>query len=403
MSNHTDFVIIGGGIQGLSIARAIYKKTPTAKINLFEKEAQVAQHASGRNSGVLHAGIYYAPNSLKARFCADGSRKMQDYCTEHRLSLAQTGKVIVATNEKELFALNQLYQNGCDNGANLSLITDEKLIFKSWPYLSRATRAVIFSPQTCVVDPTQIAKIILKELDTPNTKIRLRSAVTQIDPDKKILFVGSQEFHYGQLINAAGCFADQIAHMCRFGLQYKVIPFRGIYKKLIGPTQNKIHTNVYPVPDVSLPFLGIHFTKSVHGDTYIGPNALPAFGRENYSGFEGGNIPESIRNALRLGLKFIKNDQGIRPYAIKELRSLSRLKFTKEAQRLIPEVQASEIHKSTKVGIRSQLLDRSTNQLVMDFLYQRNGDQHHILNGVSPGFTCAFPFADYVVSQMEGL
>ncbi len=271
------FLIVGAGIIGLTIARELLLRGHK-DILVLEKEPGPGFHASGRNSGVLHAGIYYSADSLKARFCIDGNRMMKEYCRSKNLALVESGKVIVAPKEAHLSGLHELKNRAERNGAAVRLI-DSSELKRLEPYAATYKDA-LHSPNTAVIDPLQILIALQKEIQgSGKATIRYNSEFEELEKDRTVRSSESS-IRFEKLINAAGTYADRIAHQFDLGTDYRIQPFKGTYQQLNRPEM--VNGNIYSVPDLANPFLGIHFCKNVHGHVTLGPTAIPALSRENY-------------------------------------------------------------------------------------------------------------------------
>ena len=276
---HHQVVIIGAGIIGLTIARELLMQG-YEDIVLLEKEGELGAHASGRNSGVLHAGIYYSPDSLKAKFCIEGNRLMKTFCRQHNLTLCETGKVIVARNASELPALEQLYTRGRKNGAKVEMVNAEQLA-EIEPHAQTHEKA-LYSPETAVVQPAEILAALEQELtDSRRCRVLYRTEFQGLNGDDS-LHTNRGSIKYDLVINAAGVYADKVAKAFGVGMAYHFLPFKGTYHQLRQNRADLVKGNIYPVPDSRNPFLGVHFTRGADGIVTIGPTAIPAFGRENY-------------------------------------------------------------------------------------------------------------------------
>ena len=395
-----DFVIIGAGIMGLSIALRLYEEHPTAKIIIIEKEKKVGLHASGRNSGVLHSGIYYPAGSLKAIHCKQGADMMLQYCNEYAIPINQIGKVIVPTSPNDLDALKQLYAQGIENGVMVEYI-DESQLRKLEPATSSATSNAIYVPQTAVIDPLAVIQHLYKNLQAKGVVFYLDNCCRQIFTDMRLIKLDTIRINYKHLINTAGIYADKIAKSCGLPNKYTIMPFKGLYYELSPHLATKINHLIYPVPDLNMPFLGIHFTKTVSGKVYVGPTAIPALGREQYQGWMGLKIREVTNIVYHLLIQYKLNQQGFKSYAHREISRFLKYKFVSAAKLLLPAITSQDIVLSKKVGIRAQLLDLSNHQLVMDFLTHQTNNETHILNAVSPAFTSAFSFSEYVIGLIN--
>jgi len=396
-SGSVDYVIIGAGIIGLSIARELTKHHPRAKIAVVEKESQIGLHASGRNSGVLHSGIYYKEGSLKARFCLEGAKAMAAYCDEYQLPINRIGKVIVAQKKTDIPVLEMLYQRALKNGAQVSLLQESEL-HSLEPEAFTGVGQALFSPETAVVSPKAILGHIYQKLLEHKVDFYFNSRCSAVNTKQKKIHLGEREISYGHLFNSAGLYADKVAKACGLDDRYTMLPFKGLYYELAPSSSINIKHLIYPVPDMNMPFLGVHFTKSVDGKTYIGPTAIPSLGREQYQGFQGLNIKETWETFFALTQQYIANAQGFRSYTHRELTSFIKRYFLASAQSLVPKLAEKDIMKSAKVGIRAQLLDRCNRELVMDFIVNNTENETHVLNAVSPAFTSAFSFSKFIIS-----
>lgn len=394
---HYDYVVVGAGITGLAIARSLLNQHPEAKIGIFEKEANSGIHGSGRNSGVLHSGIYYPESSLKAKFCADGSKQMAEFCLEQNLPLSRMGKVIVPTKPEQDPQVDLLYERGVKNGARVSII-DRQQLKDIEPEATSATERALHSPDTAVVDPMMVLRKLNQLLKEQGVIFHYGQGLDRAQPEHNCFVTQTgHNVKYGKLFNAAGQHADRIAHLFGTAKQYTLLPFKGMYFSL--DPESGIHLNglVYPVPDLNVPFLGVHSVKKISGEIYFGPTAIPALGRENYVGLEGLEPIEAARICSNLAIQYWKNQQGFRNYAHEEAGRFLKPRFVAAAKVLIPRLQTNHLNPSSKVGIRAQLLNIETRQLEMDFMLHQYENTVHVLNAVSPAFTSSFPFADHVV------
>ena len=390
-------LIVGAGITGLTIARELVNQG-AEDILILEKEGSLGVHASGRNSGVLHAGIYYTPDTLKARFCVEGNRLMKAFCREKGLTLKETGKVILATSPTEVEVLHELKRRADLSGARAFLI-DRQELREIEPHVTTCDEA-FFSPDTAVIRPGEVLKALEDELArSAKTTIFYKTAFKTLLSDHQAR-TSEGVIRFEKFINAAGSYSDQIAHQFGLAKEYKILPFKGTYKKLTRNRTFLVRGNVYPVPNLKNPFLGVHLTRSADGEVYVGPTAIPAFSRENYRNFEGWGwetFPILFRNAVLL----LKN-QAFRQVALTEPRKYLKRFIFKEARRLVPELCLHDLVDSDKVGIRPQLVHWPTKTLVTDYIVLHNGDALHILNPISPAFTSSMAFAKYAVATLLG-
>lgn len=389
-----DCLIIGGGIIGLTIAFQLKQKNPQSKILILEKEDDVARHASGRNSGVLHAGFYYTADSLKAKFTVDGNRAMREYCRKKNLSINECGKLVVAQNETELEQLYELERRGRRNGSAIRLI-DEQAAAALEPNV-RTFKKALHSPLTATVDPTEICQAIKSDLRFSGVEFLFNAKY--LKRKNNIIASTQGDFEADKIINCAGLYADRIAHDFGFGKQYTMIPFKGLYLEY-KKNKTDIKTNIYPVPNLKNPFLGVHFTKTVTGKIKIGPTATPAFWRENYKGFGGFNALESLSVLSYEAKLFLTNSFGFRSLAQEEIKKYNRTYFINLARALVKDIDPHGFGDFTRPGIRAQLLDTKRLSLVQDFVIAGDKKSIHVLNAVSPAFTCSFPFSNYIVQN----
>jgi L-2-hydroxyglutarate oxidase LhgO len=386
-------LICGAGITGLSIARELLNKG-FCDITIIEKEKTLGKHASGRNSGVLHAGIYYTPDSLKAQCCLKGNRLMKQYCKEKGLTLIESGKVIVTKKESELSTLEELYRRAKLNGALVEII-DEKALKEIEPYAKTCKKA-LFSPETAIINPDEILNSLEAELSDRGVKI-LKGVTLNGVKGSRIAVTDRGKIEFVKFINASGAHADRIAHKFGLAFNYRIIPFKGLYKKLTKEKANLVRGNIYPVPDIRNPFLGIHFTKIHDSTVYVGPTATPAFGRENYGIFDDIGF-ETLKILYRDFSLFISNAK-FRNTAFTEVRKYFKKKFYEDVKDMIEGVGIEDLLPSNKVGIRPQLIDVNKKELVMDFLVIKDSNTIHILNAISPAFTSAFAFAEFIIKE----
>jgi L-2-hydroxyglutarate oxidase LhgO len=390
-----DFVVIGAGIVGLSVARELKRREPGAKVVVLEKEDRPGRHASGRNSGVLHSGIYYPAGSLKARICAAGAREMADYCQRRGLKLHRIGKVLVPTDASDAPQLDLLAERAAANGVAVERV-DATALARIEPEARSATGEAIFVPSTSVVSSADVMASLAEEAVAAGIELRCGGKLGRVDPGARELEWAGERIGYGHVVTAAGLHADRVAHRFGAGRRYTLLPFKGIYWKLDPGSGIRLNHLVYPVPDLRVPFLGIHTTTTVDGAVYLGPTAVPAFGRENYRGLAGVRPWEAVRIAALLARQFASGRDGFRRLAWREGRRYSKARFAEAARALLPRLRAEHLLACGKVGIRAQMLDREEGRLVTDFLVESGPASTHVLNAVSPAFTSAFPLARHV-------
>lgn len=393
-----DFLVIGGGVIGVNVARKLRRRYPDAKIILIEKEADCGLHASGRNSGVLHAGFYYTPDSLKARYTRMGNMAMTGYCREKGIEINACGKLVVARDEADLPQLDELLRRGRANGVPLEELTDSEARAIE-PRVRTCSRA-LFSPTTASVDPVEVMRHMTG--DARREGVEIHVGVGFLAAGQGSVSTTAGNYSAGYIVNAAGLYADRIARDFGFSEHYSILPFKGLYLYSDEP-KGSIRTNIYPVPDLRNPFLGVHYTLTAKGDVKIGPTAIPVFWREQYRGLENFRLTEFAEIVYRqLGL-FAHSNFDFKKLAVEELRKHSRARMAQLAGVLVEGVDPGRYRRWAKPGIRAQLLDHRTRKLEMDFVIEGDARSLHVLNAVSPAFTCSLPFAEHVCSEIDRL
>lgn len=395
-NERADYLVIGAGIVGLTLARQLLERRPSAKVLILEKEPSEAQHGSGRNSGVLHAGFYYTANSLKARFTREGNAAMKKYCRERGLPLNECGKVVVAADESELPSLFELEKRGKANGVDVRLISEAELA--DLEPNARTFRHALHSPTTATVDPAQVCAALKEDLEAAGAVFLFSEGYASRAGLDAVTTTLGRRIEAGRIVNAAGLYADRIARDFGYSQDYTIIPFKGIYLKYTGPGM-PVKTNVYPVPNLRNPFLGVHYTVTVDSHVKIGPTAIPAFWRENYEGLRNFSAAEFAEVLAREAQLFIKNSFGFRSLAFEEMRKYYRPFFVGLGRKLVKQMDEAGFNKWTRPGIRAQLLDTRTLALVQDFVVQGDSRSTHILNAVSPAFTGSFPFTKWIIEE----
>lgn len=389
-----DFVVVGAGIVGLTVAHELRRRQPGARIAVLEKEPAPGLHASGRNSGVMHSGIYYDSNTLKARVCAEGARRMIEYARAEGVAVEQNGKVILATSEEQLPTIEKLLDNARGSSIPAERIDHQRL--KELEPCAAQGPAAIYCPTTAVIDGPAVLERLREQLERQGTIFIFNCHVDR--PDIRGRLRTSQGVvQYAMLFNCAGAYADILARSYGLADAYTLVPFKGIYWKLSKQANSLVRANIYPVPDISMPFLGVHLTKVISGDVYIGPTAIPALGRENYGGLQGVNISESLGILSQLGGMYLRNENNFRRLAHVEMGKYKKAAFLSAARKLVPRLTADDMEATPKAGIRPQLINIKTRRLEMDYIIERSEDSVHVLNAISPAFTSSFAFAELIV------
>ena len=395
-ANNFDFGVIGAGIVGLAMANRIRHIHPNATIAVFDKEKSVGEHASGRNSGVLHAGFYYSPDSLKADLTRDGNKLLREFCSQENIQVNETGKVVVAQNPAEVAALQELHRRGNANGVVTELVSTERLA--ELEPLARTSELALWSPNTAVANPLEVTQTLANKVVREGTLLKLGHEVLRTTPNRIITNFGN--YSVGHIINCAGLHADKIAKPFGYCDDYAMLPFKGLY--WYGNWQSgTLQRHVYPVPDVRNPFLGVHLTVTVDGRAKIGPTAIPIFSRESYGGI-GGLSAKEILNIVGIYPKFLSSKNHDVLGLIKtEMPKYLQQHLVTQAKALVPSVDPKDFKERGKPGIRAQLLDVKNKKLEMDFVVRGDENSTHLLNAVSPAWTSALAMANHVCKKFD--
>jgi (S)-2-hydroxyglutarate dehydrogenase len=391
-----DYAIIGGGIVGLATAMTLTRKYPTARVLLLEKERDPSVHQSGRNSGVIHSGVYYKPGSYKARFAQAGAASMVEFCREHGIPHRVCGKVIVAVREKELPDLENLFQRGLQNRLPVKRISAEE-VKEIEPHVR--CLAGIRVPTTGITNYRQVSEKYLQLFQQQEGEARFGEEVREIENrgDTHIIKTATGEHEARFVVSCAGLHSDRVARLAGADPGARIIPFRGEYYELTANKRNLVNTLIYPVPNPDFPFLGVHFTKMIDGSVHAGPNAVLAFKREGYrkTDFSLRDFCETMSFAGFWKLARKNFGEGM-----KEMyRSLVKGAFVRSLQQLIPEITAADLL-PCKAGVRAQALLNDGN-LVDDFLIVRGHNALHVCNAPSPAATASLEIAKAVVAQIS--
>jgi L-2-hydroxyglutarate oxidase len=390
-----DYAIIGGGIVGLATAMTLSRQCPAAQILLLEKEQGPAEHQSGRNSGVIHSGVYYKPGSYKARFAQAGATSMVEFCREHGIQHEVCGKVIVATQQKELAGLESLFQRGRQNGLPVSKISVEE-VNEIEPHVR--CLAGVRVPTTGITDYRQVSRKYLELFQEQGGEAKFGSEVRNLTSRGGRHFIettaGGYEARF--LVTCAGLYSDRVTRLAGANPGAQIIPFRGEYYELTAGKRHLVKTLVYPVPNPAFPFLGVHFTRMIDGSVHAGPNAVLAFKREGYKKTDF-NLRDFCETMSFGGFwKLASSNFG---EGMKEMyRSLVKNAFVRSLQQLIPEIRSGDLI-PCKAGVRAQALLNS-GRLVDDFLMIRAERALHVCNAPSPGATASLEIAKAIVAQI---
>ena len=391
MDNSYDIAIIGGGIVGLATARALGERAPRARLVILEKEAKLATHQTGNNSGVIHSGIYYKPGSYKAKLCVEGKGLMLDFCSKHGIRVDHVGKVIVATSQAELPRLQTLYDRGVANGVPVEMMEPTQLR-EIEPHAS-ALRA-IRSPSTAIVDYKEVAAAMTRELTARGVVIETSARVTSIARTAGAIDIATPRtvVRARRLVNCAGLYSDVVARMAGARVDVRIVPFRGEYYMIRPERQDIVRGLIYPVPDPEFPFLGVHLTRTVHGEVEAGPNAVLAFAREGYR--FGRVSPSELAGTLAYRGFWRMARRYWRMGSYEMYRSLSKGAFVQALQRLVPALRPEDVTRGG-AGVRAQAVSPD-GSLVDDFRIVAEADAIHVLNAPSPGATASLAIGRHI-------
>ena len=387
-----DVTIIGAGVIGLSIGNALLESNPSLRILIVEKEPNLGFHASGRNSGVIHAGFYYSPDSLKAKFCRDGNRELRKLCVRNNIPILETGKVVVTQNQEEELRLETLFERGLENGVELEMHEAKSL--SSFEPQARTLNRFLWSPTTAVSNPHAVLISMAKEFTDKGGKIEYGQTVTLIENDSEIC-INKRDFEARFYINASGAQSDRISGAVGVGLEYAMLPFMGVYRatpnNLLG-----LKTLVYPVPHPINPFLGVHFTLTTDGKVKIGPTAIPISGREQYSLATGWSLSDMYQAFKGAKSLLLGESHDVLSIVRSEWPKMIEKEIVKQASQLVPNASNLKNWQKKPPGIRSQLVHLPSGKLEQDFRVIKKLNSLHVLNAVSPGWTSSVPFGRYV-------
>jgi L-2-hydroxyglutarate oxidase len=397
-SGGADLVVVGAGIIGLAVARELLLRHPGLCVTVLEKEARIAAHQTAHNSGVIHAGLYYAPGSLKAKLCVEGSREIYAYCDEKAIPYERCGKVVVAAREDELLPLEELFRRARANGVRGIQLIDEVKLAELEPHVF-GIRA-LYSPGTGIVDFRRVAEALAQDVTSMGGTIRTGAAVAGIRLAGGIVELRTPQglVHARSVITCAGLYSDRLARLTGGSETPMIVPFRGRYYSLRPDARALVRGLGYPVPDPACPVLGVHFTKQISGDVWAGPNAMLALAREGYRArdFRARELWETLSysgvRALasrywRVGLSELRGD-------------LSKRSFAGELQRLVPAIRSTDLLKA-HAGVRAQALSED-GRLIDDFLFDHAENVVHVRNAPSPGATSSLALAREIVRVAEG-
>ena len=388
-----DVAIIGGGIVGLATARGLLERFPSLSLVICEKESELGTHQTGHNSGVIHSGIYYKPGSYKAKLCVEGARLAVEFCDAHGIKYDRCGKVIVATSQEEIPRLRTLHERGIANGVPGVTMIEAERVREIEPHV-RAL-AGIHSPNTAIVDWGEVALAFGRDLAARGVTIERNfpvTAITRVRGGGVAVSTTQHSITARRIVNCAGLYSDVVARLAGAEPEVQIVPFRGEYYMLRPEREHLVHGLIYPVPDPEFPFLGVHFTRTIHGEVEAGPNAVLAFAREGY-GWKTAR-PGELLGTLRYRGFWSMARKYWRTGAYEVYRSLSKAAFVKALQRLVPELKPEDV-KAGGSGVRAQAV-RPDGSLLDDFSIVTSADAIHVLNAPSPGATASLAIGRHI-------
>ena len=393
-----DFIIVGAGIVGLSTAYKLSESFPDLDILVLEKEDQVAAHQTGNNSGVIHSGIYYKPNSYRAKNCVDGRHQLVTFCEQYDVDYENCGKVIVATDEDDIPRLDDIFETGQINGIEGIKKIDPQEVAEIEPYVTNSVKG-IHVPCSGIVDYVGVCQKLRTLIEEKGHRVACGKEVKKINHAGNILSVATQSgsFSSRYLINCAGLYSDHVAESAGVFPDIQIVPFRGEYFELKPEAQHFVNGLIYPMPNPAFPFLGVHFTKMVTGAIECGPNAVFAFKREGYDKFSF-NLNETIETLNFPGFQKLAQEHW--KMGLDELyRSFSKRAFVKGLQDLIPAIRSKHLKKSPS-GVRAMAL-KPNGEILDDFHYETTENEIHVLNAPSPAATAGLAIGDEIVHRAE--
>jgi L-2-hydroxyglutarate oxidase len=398
MASHKyDIAVIGGGIVGVATAMRISEKYPRYGVGIIDKEDELAQHQTGHNSGVIHSGIYYKPGSLKAQNCVTGVKSLLEFCDQNGIQYDLCGKVIVATDESELPRLDELYRRGTENGVPGLEMIDADRIREIEPHAAGIKG--LHSPRTGIIDFSEVTQAYARHVLENGGEILLGAKVEAILQAEDHIHLttteGDVEAKY--LINCAGLYADAVARMMQLDLGLRIVPFRGEYYYIKPESHHLVKGLIYPVPDPEFPFLGVHFTRTIHGGVEAGPNAVLATSQEGYR--KRNFNPGELLGTLGYGGFWTMTRKYWKTGLHEVYRSFSKAAFTKALQRLVPEIRSEDLM-TGGAGVRAQAVE-ADGRLVDDFRIVETERAIHVLNAPSPGATSSLSISAGILEMAE--
>lgn len=394
-----DVLIIGAGVIGIAIGNGLLETDPHLKVTVVDKEMVLGAHASGRNSGVIHSGFYYSPETLKARFCRIGNVELRKLCKKHNIEIINAGKVVVTKNDDEETQLSRLFERGVANGVDLEILEAKEL--RRLEPLASTYGKFIWSPTTAVSNPQLVLEAMVKEFKEKGGQLQLGNKIELAESGKEISVKGNK-IDARFIVNAAGAHADYLSRSIGVGIEYAMIPFKGVYRST-SQLNLPLKRLVYPVPHPINPFLGVHFTLTTSGFVKIGPTAIPVSGREKYSFLEGWSFLDVIQTLKGTTAMLSNNPKRLVEIIKGEWPKLLESRLVAESALLVSAASNVQKWERRKPGIRAQLVHLPSGELEQDFVIKTKYNSMHILNAISPGWTSSIPFGQHVALKIKSL
>ncbi|MHA7880225.1 MAG: L-2-hydroxyglutarate oxidase [Saccharospirillum sp.] len=393
-----DVILIGGGILGVSTAMQLKQQYPDYRMLLIEKESDLGQHQTGNNSGVIHAGVYYTPGSLKAKFCFEGNRATKAFCTEHGIAFEECGKVLVATNALEMTRMKALWERTEANGLERYWLSAEELAERE-PNIQGV--GGIFVPSSGIVDYGEVARAMGRVFTEAGGEIRLATEVVGLEErsDEVVVKTTEGDLRSRYMVSCSGLMSDRVVRMLGLEPSFTICPFRGEYYRL-APRHNRVVNHlIYPIPDPAMPFLGVHLTRMIDGTVTVGPNAVLAWKREGYRKTDF-SFSDTVATLTNPGvLKVLK--KNLKPGLLELKNSVFKGGYLKEVQKYCPSIELGDLE-PYPAGVRAQAVSRD-GKLVDDFLFMNTRRTVNVCNAPSPAATSALPIGAHILQQVSGL
>jgi len=389
--------IIGSGIVGLTLAHTLTEKN--IEVTIFEKEKDSLSHGTGRNSGVIHSGIYYQPNTLRSNLCIKGAKLMKKFIVDNNLYINNCGKLLLPKTKNDIETLNLLYERSKEVGVEAQKLNSIEEIIRIEPNCNPLYNDALFIKDTAIADPKEVSNKLIEILKKRNVIIKYGFKVDEISSENTSITTKGNINKFDFIINSAGLHADHLAKKANLETDYTSLPFKGKYWKINFSDKNEIPNRlIYPVPNLDYPFLGIHTVYDKAGNFYLGPSNTPVFGREAYKPFYKFNLLEFLNLSYKFILKIFFNENNLRNLALSEFKNLFLFNVRKSSNVYFKH-KPSNIELSSKVGIRSQIFDKKSKKLFNDFVVIKQNNIIHILNAISPAWTSSFAMADFICEK----